>query len=131
MNFVYRWVTLAMFVLAMGLSGCHSSENQEEVTVVPRPLSVEKGAGSFTLTATSVIAVPGEAQQTVAGTFAALFTASSGFTPEVKVAAEGDICLQVDEKMEDEAYELKVTPDGALLKAADNRGFSMASRACD
>lgn len=123
MNFVYRWVTLAMFVLAMGLSGCHSSENKEEVTVVPRPLSVEKGAGSFTLTATSVIAVPGEAQQTVAGTFAALFTASSGFTPEVKVAAEGDICLQVDEKMEDEAYELKVTPDGALLKAADNRGF--------
>lgn len=126
MTYLNRWMAPFLLVLAVGISGCHSAETQEDVIIVPQPSLVEKGDGGFVLTKNSIIAVPAEEQLEVANVFADLFASASGFTPVVKVAPEGDVCLQVDENIGEEAYELEVTSERVLLKAADNRGFFYA-----
>lgn len=119
---IIAWV----FCLIIGALGCHSTEEQTDVDIVPRPLSIEKGAGHFVFKPETVISIPGNEYQKIAETFVSLFTHSAGFTPQIRVGQEGDICLVVDQSLKEEAYEMQVQSKKIILKAAGAKGFFYA-----
>ncbi|MCF2598862.1 family 20 glycosylhydrolase [Phocaeicola barnesiae] len=109
--------------LMLGLSGCSSVKTQRDVAIVPTPLSMEKGTGSFTFGPNTVITVPTEEQKPVAGLFASLFTRSAGFTPKVQVGTEGDVCLELGKNLPEDAYEMQVSSGQIRVKASDSKGL--------
>ncbi|WP_434738833.1 beta-N-acetylhexosaminidase [Phocaeicola barnesiae] len=109
--------------LMLGLSGCSSVKTQRDIAIVPVPLSMEKGTGSFTFGPNTVITVPTEEQKPVAGLFASLFTRSAGFTPKVQVGTEGDVCLELDKNLPEDAYEMQVSSGQIRVKASDSKGL--------
>ena len=52
-----RWMVACMATLILSLSGCHSLQQSEDATIIPQPLSVEKGNGSFSFSEKTVIAL--------------------------------------------------------------------------
>lgn len=121
-----KWLMACMAALALGMSGCHSPKQLEDVVIVPQPLSVEKGNGSFSFSGKTVIAVADDEQRIVAENFALLFTKPAGFTPKVVKSNEGDIVFSIDRSMKADAYELQITSDRISIKAADVKGFFYA-----
>lgn len=124
MNILPKTEMIACVVsLMLGLSGCSSVKTQRDVVIVPTPLSMEKGTGSFTFGPNTVITVPTEEQKPVAGLFASLFTRSAGFTPKVQVGTEGDVCLELDKNLPEDAYEMQVSSGQIWVKASDSKGL--------
>lgn len=124
MNILPKTEMIACIVsLMLGLSGCSSVKTQRDVAIVPTPLSMEKGTGSFTFGPNTVITVPTEEQKPVAGLFASLFTRSAGFTPKVQVGTEGDVCLELDKNLPEDAYEMQVSSGQIRVKASDSKGL--------
>jgi hexosaminidase len=124
MNILPKTEMIACVVsLMLGLSGCSSVKTQRDVAIVPTPLSMEKGTGSFTFSPNTVITVPTEEQKPVAGLFASLFTRSAGFTPKVQVGTEGDVCLELDKNLPEDAYEMQVSSGQIRVKASDSKGL--------
>lgn len=124
MNILPKTEMIACVVsLMLGLSGCSSVKTQRDVAIVPTPLSMEKGTGSFTFGPNTVITVPTEEQKPVAGLFASLFTRSAGFTPKVQVGTEGDVCLELDKNLPEDAYEMQVSSGQIWVKASDSKGL--------
>lgn len=124
MNILPKTEMIACVVsLMLGLSGCSSVKTQRDVAIVPTPLSMEKGTGSFTFGPNTVITVPTEEQKPVAGLFASLFTRSAGFTPKVQVRTEGDVCLELDKNLPEDAYEMQVSSGQIRVKASDSKGL--------
>lgn len=58
-----------MATLILSLSGCHSLQQSEDATIIPQPLSVEKGNGSFSFSEKTVIAVADNEQRIIAEKF--------------------------------------------------------------
>lgn len=124
MNILPKTEMIACVVsLMLGLSGCSSVKTQRDVAIVPTPLSMEKGTGSFTFGPNTVITVPTEEQKPVAELFASLFTRSAGFTPKVQVGTEGDVCLELDKNLPEDAYEMQVSSGQIRVKASDSKGL--------
>ena len=124
MNILPKTEMIACIVsLMLGLSGCSSVKTQRDIAIVPTPLSMEKGTGSFTFGPNTVITVPTEEQKPVAGLFASLFTRSAGFTPKVQVGTEGDVCLELDKNLPEDAYEMQVSSGQIRVKASDSKGL--------
>lgn len=124
MNILPKTEMIACVVsLMLGLSGCSSVKTQKDVAIVPTPLSMEKGTGSFTFGPNTVITVPTEEQKPVAGLFVSLFTRSAGFTPKVQVGTEGDVCLELDKNLPEDAYEMQVSSGQIRVKASDSKGL--------
>lgn len=124
MNILPKAEMIACVVsLMLGLSGCSSVKTQRDVAIVPTPLSMEKGTGSFTFGPNTVITVPTEEQKPVAGLFASLFIRSAGFTPKVQVGTEGDVCLELDKNLPEDAYEMQVSSGQIRVKASDSKGL--------
>ena len=124
MNILPKTEMIACVVsLMLGLFGCSSVKTQRDVAIVPTPLSMEKGTGSFTFGPNTVITVPTEEQKPVAGLFASLFTRSAGFTPKVQVGTEGDVCLELDKNLPEDAYEMQVSSGQIRVKASDSKGL--------
>lgn len=130
MNMIFfqikKMIRACVLGLVLGLLGCRSADLPEEVAIVPQPLSVEYGKGFFSFNEQTLIAVSDEEQRVVAENFASLFTNSAGFTPEVEIAQEGDVVFSADKTMKPDAYELKITSDKIMIKAADVKGFFYA-----
>lgn len=121
-----KWIMACIAALALGMAGCHSPKQLEDVVIVPQPLSVEKGSGSFSFSGKTVIAVADDEQRIVAENFASLFTKSAGFTPKVEKVKDGNIVFSIDQSMKTDAYELQITSDKITIKAADVKGFFYA-----
>ena len=101
---------------AVGLS-CAAFGAGPEVNIVPKPLSVTPGAGTFTVTASTVIGVDKNAElRRSARIFAGEVAPVVGGV--MKTAAEGDVRLAVDGSLEAEAYTLAVTPSGVEVPLA-------------
>ena len=105
---------------AVGLS-CAAFGAGPEVNIVPKPLSVTPGAGTFTVTASTVIGVDKNAElRRSARIFAGEVAPVVGGV--MKTAAEGDVRLAVDGSLEAEAYTLAVTPSGVEVRGGTPQG---------
>lgn len=107
--------------LCVMMSACDAGP---EHSIVPMPQSVVPGDGSFTLDASSAIALV-DATDTealgVANLWAAPFRASAGLP--LPTSSTGTIRLGVDGVGIPESYRLDVTPDGITVTAADHAGL--------
>lgn len=121
-----KWITIYMASLILSLWGCQSPQQTQEAAIIPQPLSMEKGSGTFSFSKETTIAVSNEEQRIIAENFASLFTLPSGFTPQVKTSQEGNIVFLTDSTMQSDAYELTVLPERITIKAADVKGFFYA-----
>lgn len=121
-----KWIAVYMVSLILSLWGCQSPQQTQDVAIIPQPLSMEKGSGTFSFSKETTIAVANEEQRIIAENFASLFTLPAGFTPQVKTGQEGDIVFLTDNTMKSDAYELTVLPERITIKAADVKGFFYA-----
>lgn len=123
MNFKHI-LTAFCLLLAGGIFQPAAADN---LPVVPRPLNMSVGEGSFLFKPTTTFGVENAAQLKMVSAFAERFGASAGFVPAVSIGNKSaDVTFVTDSSLSSEAYSLKVTADGITVKAADNSGFFYA-----
>ena len=121
---IKEWAVGCMIGMTITFTSCHNTHKElNSRSIVPAPLSIERTEGEFVFNANTIIAVPSENEAQVARLFTSLFTSSAGFTPQVKVAQEGDIILRLNENLKEEAYEMNVQPERIILTASTSKGF--------
>ena len=123
MNFKHILTAFGL-LLAGGIFQPAAADN---LPVVPRPLNMAVGEGSFLFKPTTTFGVENAAQLKMVSAFAGRFGASAGFVPAVSIGNNSsDVTFVTDSSLSSEAYSLKVTADGITVKAADNSGFFYA-----
>lgn len=123
MNFKHI-LTAFCLLLAGGIFQPAAADN---LPVVPHPLNMSVGEGSFLFKPTTTFGVENAAQLKMVSAFAERFGASAGFVPAVSIGNNSsDVTFVTDSSLSSEAYSLKVTADGITVKAADNSGFFYA-----
>lgn len=99
----------------------------QNISIVPTPVQLVPGEGSYRFSETTVFAVENAGQAEIARHFISLFTRSAGFTPRLREgSADGDVCFITDRNLKSEAYQLDVTPKRIVMKASDIKGFFYA-----
>ena len=113
-----------LFVLVCALGLWAAAWAAPEVNIVPKPLNVETGDGSFTVDAATVVTVGRDASlRSVGELFAAMIEPVTGRAVKVKTAADGaKIALAVDPELGEEEYVLRVTPAGADVRGGSPKG---------
>ena len=113
-----------LFVLVCALGLWAAAWAAPEVNIVPKPLNVETGDGSFTVDAATVVTVGRDASLRFVGElFAAMIEPVTGRAVKVKTAADGaKIDLAVDPELGEEEYVLRVTPAGADVRGGSPKG---------
>lgn len=123
MNFKHI-LTAFCLLLAGGIFQPAAADN---LPVVPRPLNMSVGEGSFLFKPTTTFGVENAAQLKMVSAFVGRFGASAGFVPAVSIGNKSaDVTFVTDSSLSSEAYSLKVTADGITVKATDNSGFFYA-----
>ena len=95
------------------------------MTIIPRPLRLVPGDGSFDLTGTTTIVAAAEAEQ-AANALAARLRRATGFPLPVRRSAAGEdvILLRLDADIpHEEGYRLTVSPDGVAIRAKSAAGL--------
>ena len=95
-----------------------------EVNIVPKPLSVEPGDGTFAVDAATVVVAGKDAElRRVGRLFAEMIEPVTGRAVKVKSSADGaKIALAVDPALGEEEYVLQVTPAGADVRGGSPKG---------
>lgn len=112
-----------LFLFLFLLSLLNAKAQMSKPAIIPEPVSVQTGAGTFTLPKTVAIEVPaGDAHKAMVALLKARFSTPTGYKVTVATGAPtAAIRLQVN-KTEDvtigkEGYRLSVTPKGVTIKA--------------
>lgn len=99
------------------------------INVIPQPLEVQTGSGTFTFNAQTQLAWKGKESKGVADYLRSKLAASTGqkFDKKGKVGAPGTISLVIDKAVSGpEHYTLSVTPDHVTARAATAQGLFYA-----
>ncbi len=105
---------------------------EAKISIIPYPkeLTFTKEDERKALSSLTAIAYTSEATQKMAAEFAAMLQEASGIALTIKESGtecgEGEIWLNADEALADEAYTLVVTDKGIEIKASSDAGFLYA-----
>lgn len=107
---------------------CADDLTPTPISIVPNPVRIVPGNGSFTFSARTVFSVENQEQAAIARNFIGLFVKSSGSTPQLTMGKSGKSQLRftTDSSLKSEAYVLEVTPEAIQVKASDTKGFFYA-----
>lgn len=107
---------------------CADDLTPTPISIVPSPVRIVPGNGSFTFSARTVFSVENKEQAAIARNFIGLFVKSSGSTPQLTMGKSGKSQLRftTDSSLKSEAYVLEVTPEAIQVKASDTKGFFYA-----
>lgn len=113
-----------LFLLVGALGLWAAAVAAPEVNIVPKPLSVEAGDGTFTVDAATVVTVGKDAAlRSVGELFAVMIEPVTGRAVKVKTAADGaKIALAVNPALGEEEYLLRVTPAGVDVCGGSAKG---------
>jgi len=123
---------LAAFTLLLGLAaGAPGAERSADISLVPWPASVASQGGSLTLDSQTPIVYSGDARvRAVAHYFGELIDRTRGLRPAIVQGSAQDapkravvFTLSGMAGAGPEAYQLDVSPKGAVISAADPRGL--------
>jgi hexosaminidase len=122
----YPLVMLAAFLLIRPAMGAGARDPQ--LDIIPRPQSVERHAGSFTLNTSTVLVASGKEARHVADMFNQLLEANYGFTLRVTddAAAAGTRTVAfrlATDGIPSEGYSLGITRGGVTLEGSDGPGL--------
>ncbi|GFZ38582.1 hypothetical protein BANORC5_06170 [Bacteroides nordii] len=99
----------------------------QTISIVPTPVQVVPGEGSYRFSENTVFAVENAGQAEIVRNFIDLFTCAGGFTPLLKEGSNtGDVYFITDRSLKSEAYRLDVTSDKIVINALDIKGFFYA-----
>lgn len=98
-----------------------------DISVVPMPMELVKGTGTFVFNKQTIVSVTDEEQKTIAKDFFKRFRKASGWIPRIeKGNNNASIFLSKDNSLADEEYFLNVTKSRVYIKAATGAGFFYA-----
>lgn len=98
-----------------------------EATIIPLPVELVTGNGHFEINETTTISVNTEDEQAMVTRFFEKFEKATGWIPEMGInKAKADIVFLTDATLENEAYELEVTPENIRITSASGAGFFYA-----
>ena len=123
----YLKVICAVFtagvIASCGNSATEIKSYNEGINIIPKPLSLEVGNGSFKLKDGMSVHAAGQEEKTVAEYFISKINRSTGF--DIQVRENGCIRLELDASatMDDEGYTLNVTPESVVVKAKTAQGL--------
>ena len=107
------------------LASCGSNDN--DLSIVPAPVSLKCGSGAFHFTPQTVISVDDPSLKATADWFAWLFARPAGFVPKVVVGQDdADVRLCHIDGMKEEAYEMSVNCHHIIIESSGNSGFLYA-----
>ncbi|MFJ6024610.1 family 20 glycosylhydrolase [Brevundimonas sp. NPDC092305] len=120
-------VALLCFAVLAG-AGCASAQDRSQATapaIIPQPLAISSGQGSFVLSDGDRISVPsGDAvARAHADRFVDLMARTRDLRLTVTETANGKVRLQRRAATEAGSYELDVEPDGVTISAGDDAGL--------
>ena len=109
------------FLLCACSLSCAALGAGPEANIVPRPVSVVPGEGTFTLTASTVIGTGRDARlRRIAELFAE--TVEPVLGGRMKSAAGGAVSLATDDTLAPEAYVLEITPSSVAIRGGTAQG---------
>ncbi len=119
---------IVMFVFLMVLHlACEENKMQLGTSdIIPKPAQLTQGDGYFEITQNTMVSVEDEAQEQIAKLFFDEFQAVSGWVPKIQIGGEGNIKFETGPDMEEEAYNLNVTPKSITISASSGAGFFYA-----
>lgn len=98
------------------------SVEKQPLSIIPYPVTMVEGEGRFIFMNKTVIAYESEEMEEVVENFASLFAQSAGFTPKLKHGKKGEVCIKLDDTLQEEAYMLEVKPEKIIIKTAGVKG---------
>ena len=127
-----KFVILAVFILTL-FSCQQKSERMSEIAVIPQPLSIEKGEGSFRLNTKTLVGFLADQPEsgTMAATFAQMVFPATGFELKTKAVTDPGReknlvlfrLLNPDDTLSTEGYHLEVSEQQILVSAKTAQGL--------
>jgi hexosaminidase len=110
------------------LASCANPSFQEdEITLIPKPLHFQLHEQSFKIQSSTPIFVSDESQQKAATYLKGMLQKAAGFDLEVSDETQsGGIAFEMSADLAGEAYQLEVTPKQIRIKASGESGFFYA-----
>lgn len=123
-------VGILLLVACLALPRPATAAERRAPSVVPKPVRIERGEGAFRLKPTTRLLAAGQAHN-VAAYLQKLLRPATGYSFPIASRAEGgtpsDTILLTtsgaDQALGDEGYELRVTPDGIVIRAPRPAGL--------
>ena len=123
----YLKVICAVFTVGV-MASCGNSATEiksynEGINIIPKPLSMEVGTGSFKLKDGMTVHAAGQEEKAVAEYFISKINRATGF--DIQVKENGCIRLEFDPSAseDNEGYTLNVTPESVVVKARTAQGL--------
>jgi hexosaminidase len=115
---------LLPFLMAILFASCSNpSFKQEDISIIPKPVSFELKESSFRFEANTPISIFDESAQKAANYLVNKLNTAAGFNLEVSLNSMPNGLVFEKAEMKPEAYQLEVTPEHILVKASDEEGF--------
>ena len=116
-------VLFLLVTIFLGLHVLDAENVNKTVSLIPYPVEMFAGEGSFVFTKDTEIAIESTTMEPMAKEFIALFEKAAGFAPKLKVESKkGDVCLKLDSKIQEEGYVMEVKPNKIMIKASGVKG---------
>lgn len=117
-SFIIVWVIIAVSALAGDLNNRNSAAGTP-LDIIPKPLTVDVGKGSFLFPDTPCFHITGQSSDGFVGSLVSLPLNLSAITQREKA----DIVIILNDDLDnDEAYTLEINPDGIVIKSSGETG---------
>ncbi|MEP5338146.1 MAG: family 20 glycosylhydrolase [Algibacter sp.] len=120
-----NYIVLLLAIICLGAcADPKPSFKLEDISIIPKPLSLELKESSFQFKASTNIVIQDENQEKAANFLIQLFDKSAGFNLQVsnEKTNEGVVFERIA-GLKSEGYQLEISPNQILIKASDEKGF--------
>ncbi len=116
-----------VLIFIMLVSCANPSFQEDEITLIPKPLHFQLNEQSFRVKSSTSISVSDESQTKAVSYLNMLLEQAAGFALDVSEEAQsGGILFEMSADLSGEAYQLEVTPRQIRIKASGESGFFYA-----
>lgn len=117
-------LVVLFLTLLISCSKLNPSFKQEDISIIPKPVSLELKESSFQFESNTEIIFKDESQQKAANYLIGLFKNAAGYNLEISnTITDNAVFFKSIEGLNPEAYQLDVNPNQILIKASDEKGF--------
>ncbi|MEP3384344.1 MAG: beta-N-acetylhexosaminidase, partial [Flavobacteriaceae bacterium] len=120
----YIFLLTFALILTVSCSRTNPSFKQDQISLIPKPLSFELREGSFEIKENTAIILDNENQEKAADFLVSMFEKAADFNLELEnTLAEGAILFKNVEGLKQDAYTLEINTTTIVIEASDEGGF--------
>lgn len=116
-----------LFLVLLALTGCKPNTRsflKNEISIVPKPVSMALNEGSFSFSENTAVFTENELQLPAAAYLSDLFDKAAGFPLKTENTIDkAHVIFTEDASLKPESYTLEVTPKTITVKASDAAGY--------